>query len=122
MYNFFDPEDIGDSVYQFCKASPVLCKALVETFTAIRPDVDNYDRAETFLTHFPSGAGWRNVFHYGQIIHAQDFIRYDYGAKKNLEKYGSEKPPLYPLTDIKEDLPMAFFSGDLDDLGTPTDV
>ena len=31
------------------------------------PSIDNLDRAETIVTHFPSGAGWRNHFHYAQM-------------------------------------------------------
>lgn len=88
MYNFFDPVDLGDSVYQFCHTRQEFCAKLAASMYNVNPKVDNFARGETILTHFPSGAGWRNVFHYGQIIHAAKFQRFDYGAEKNMEVYG----------------------------------
>jgi len=38
----------------------------------------------SILTHMPSGAGYRNLVHYAQLINGNDFFRYDYGEAKNL--------------------------------------
>lgn len=46
--------------------------------------IDNLSRVKSFLTHLPSGAGYGNLVHYGQIIHSDRFQRYDYGAELNL--------------------------------------
>lgn len=70
--------------------------------------------------HTPAGSGWRNLVHYAQIIKSKDFVRYDYGKKKNTAKYGQEKPPKYDLSQIK--VPMTLYHGDIDKLSNPTDV
>ena len=123
MYNIFNPDDLGNnSTVIFCGNFPSICEAILSKFADLDPTVDNYDRANSILSHFPSGAGWRNVMHYGQIIRDAQFQRYDWGTLKNIELYGSDKAPKYPLQDISYDLPFAFFSGTLDVLGNPTDV
>lgn len=65
MYNFFDPVDLGETVHKFCIKYSYFCELMVETFASMSREVDNFDRAETFATHFPSGAGWKNFIHYG---------------------------------------------------------
>ena len=67
MYNMFDPEDLGkETSLKLCKASPEFCAAVFEALGDPDPSVDNLDRIETFITHFPSGTGWRNFFHYAR--------------------------------------------------------
>ncbi len=38
---------------------------------------------------------------------------YNYGEGSNMKKYGSEKPPLYPLEKVK-DLPIVMICGKTD--------
>ena len=66
MYNFFDPLEIGkNTTLSLCRAVPNVCVDLMKMFGDPDPNVDNYERAESIITHFPSGAGWRNFFHCG---------------------------------------------------------
>ena len=89
MYNFFDPEAIGrNTTLMFCRTTPQICSEMLKSFGDPDPKVDNLERAETIITHIPSGAGWRNFFHYGQIINSTQFQRYDFGPLKNFDKYG----------------------------------
>lgn len=60
----------------------------------------------------PSGAGYKNFFHYAQLINSPTptFARYDYGSDNaNYDKYGVPNPPSYDLSLIS--FPVAVFAG-----------
>ena len=66
------------------------------------------------------GAGWRNLIHYAQIVHAEKFQRFDFNKASNLVKYGQTTPPEYDLSQYR--VPIAIYKGDVDQLADPTDV
>jgi len=103
-----------------CKLAPHLCVGLEEGFFDWNSEIDNAERYPDKETHGPSGSGWRNLVHYGQIIKAKQFQRYDWGIDENMKKYNSETPPKYDLSAIQ--VKMALLSGDVDALGDPTDI
>ena len=84
------------------------------------PDVDNLSRIPDRAAHSPSGAGWRNMVHYGQTIQAKDFVRFDYGAQENQKRYGQRTPPAYDLSLFP--MPIAIFHGSLDSSASPEEV
>ena len=47
--------------------------------------------------------------HVVQLLHSKRVQKYDYGKKRNMLKYGQEKPPLYNLGNFK--LPIYMFYG-----------
>lgn len=49
----------------------------------------------------------------------KEIRQFDYGKSKNLEKYGTEEPPLIPLKDI--DIPIGMWQGELDEIGCQKD-
>lgn len=51
---------------------------------------------------------------------AGKFQRYDHGKIGNLKKYGQADPPEIKLDQIK--VPVALFTGDVDDSADPVDV
>ncbi|KAH6924568.1 hypothetical protein HPB50_019606 [Hyalomma asiaticum] len=51
---------------------------------------------------------------------AKDFLMYDYGASKNKERYGQEKPPAYEVDRIT--VKTALFSSEGDTIADPEDV
>jgi lysosomal acid lipase/cholesteryl ester hydrolase len=104
---------------ELCSSLPGVCSGIIELFADLDTSVDNMDRMMTYLTHIPSGAGYRNFLHYAQLIKSDKFFRYDYGAAKNQQKYGQPTPPEYPLENIK--VPIAMFVGLEDELGDPID-
>lgn len=110
----------GDVMGVLCKLAPHLCVAMEEGFFDWNNDIDNASRYPDYETHNPSGSGWRNFIHYGQIIKAQQFQRYDFGSDENLKKYKSETPPKYDLGAIP--IKMALMSGDFDELGDKVDI
>lgn len=106
---------------EFCHAVPSICEKMDEGFFDFHEDIDNKDRVADKAAHGPAGSGWRNLIHYAQIIKSKNFQRYDYGNKEeNNVHYGQDYPPSYDLSKIE--IPMAFASGDVDQLATPTDV
>jgi len=40
-------------------------------------------RKKSFLSKVPSGTGWKNIVHYGQIMNAKKFQRFDFGKRNN---------------------------------------
>jgi hypothetical protein len=76
---------------------------------------------KSYMTHIPSGAGYKDFMHYGQFINSKQFQRYDYGEEENMKIYGQKTAPLCPLENIK-DFPIALFAGTLDELADPKDV
>ncbi|TNV78821.1 hypothetical protein FGO68_gene856 [Halteria grandinella] len=85
------------------------------------PYVEERGRIKSISGHLPSGAGYRNFIHYGQLINSDTFKRYDYGASDNLHHYGQLTPPDYPLH-ASSKLPIALFGGYDDEMADPRDV
>lgn len=107
---------------KFCYVLPRFCTLINEGFVDWNGDVDNLDRMADKTAHAPAGSGWRNLAHYGQIVKAKRFQRFDYGdAETNMEMYnGLAEPPAYDLSAIN--VPMALYHGDIDKLSDPVDV
>ena len=95
-----------------------LCKWIADI--VIDPELMNTDRFEMAATNLPSGAGWRTIVYYGQMIVSGEYNLYDYGKKKNMEVYGQEDPKKVPIEDYN--IPTAMMSGDRDQLAVPIDV
>jgi len=89
LYCLIDQGDITSFVHsKFCKALPRLCVLMDDGFIDWHDDIDNEDRYADNAAHTPAGAGWRTLAHYAQNIKNKRFMRWDFGAKKNMEKYG----------------------------------
>ena len=77
--------------------------------------------AVIYLNHVPDATNMKTMAHMAQMFRNGDnFYKYDFGAKINLEKYGSKTPLGYALGNVKA--PTALFSGDADGFVTQTDV
>ncbi|KAI5634906.1 alpha/beta hydrolase fold domain-containing protein [Phthorimaea operculella] len=66
----------------------------------------NATQVPVIAAHYPSSFSTKQLIHFGQIIKSGKFRRYDYGDK-NMEIYGSELPPDYPLENIST--PVSLF-------------
>lgn len=121
FYCLLDQNDITRFLHsKFCSALPNLCNLMEEGFADWHSEIDNIDRIKDKAGHSPAGAGWRNIAHYAQNIANKRFMRWDFGAEKNMEKYGSETAPDYDLSKIQ--VPMILAHGDLDELADVKDV
>lgn len=73
------------------------------------------------LAHVPAGASTKTLVHYAQEIRNHGrFQQFDFGREKNMETYGTETPPEYPIKNIT--LPIALLSAQNDWLAGEADV
>eukprot|EP01017_Pseudomicrothorax_dubius_P041234 TRINITY_DN6572_c0_g1_i2.p1 TRINITY_DN6572_c0_g1~~TRINITY_DN6572_c0_g1_i2.p1 ORF type:complete len:376 (-),score=63.21 TRINITY_DN6572_c0_g1_i2:61-1188(-) len=98
----------------FCAKLPFFCSIPIWITTDANPEYINYKRWPVLMSHIPAGTSMRSLMHYAQIITSPDgtFKKYDYGKKKNLEIYGTEKPPVYPIEQIEEEVHLVCGTAD----------
>ena len=66
FYDMFPPSFLDNQLTAlFCDILQPICEAFLELFCDLDTDVDNLDRMNTYLTHIPAGAGYKNFMHYG---------------------------------------------------------
>ena len=106
--NFWSfPPEIGQVLVPFCQGiAKSLCQSLLKiAFGGLSVDTGrvDYDRLGKNIFLFePGGTSIQNVKHWIQIYSAKKLIKYDYGSKsKNKEHYGTENPPEYDLSKMK---------------------
>lgn len=106
-----------------CKVLPPLCQ-LAEGFLITKdPLLDDPNRFNVYMGHFPAGASVQALIHYSQMINAGEYVLYDWGSPaENRKHYKQDTPPIVDLANIKGDVPIAMFGGTEDDLGDLTDV
>lgn len=125
LYAFHIYSVLGDSVTSAamkvtCGLVPEFCQFAEGFLITSDPSLDNEERFQVYMAHFPTGASIQSLIHYAQIIKSKEFQLYDWGSKsKNEEKYGQDTPPKVDLGNI--DLPTAMFVGTADDLGDKLD-
>ena len=56
------------------------------------------DRWDVLMKDYPAGNGYQNlVFYMQSMLTEGTWRRYDYGAIKNMDKYGQVEPPTVPV-------------------------
>ena len=104
----------------FCDAVGVVCADLLQYVADANTDVDDMDRYDVFLKDFPAGNGYGNLVYYAQTIKETEYWpRYDYGASRNMDVYGTVSPPAVPLDQLS--VPTGLFVGSYDKLATVAD-
>ena len=79
LYNLLPRNGASQVLGVLCKYLPHFCEKLDDGFYDWNDSIDNKERFGDKAAHSPSGAGWRNLIHYAQIIKSKNFQRYDYG-------------------------------------------
>ncbi|CAH0401476.1 unnamed protein product [Chilo suppressalis] len=100
--------------------SEILCSNLLFLVAGAGYEQLNVTNLPVIYSHFPSGASSKQFVHYAQSYVSGEFRRYDHGASENLRRYGTAKPPDYPLRDIS--CPVSLVYSDEDWLSHPIDV
>uniref|UniRef100_A0A182MVJ6 Lipase n=1 Tax=Anopheles culicifacies TaxID=139723 RepID=A0A182MVJ6_9DIPT len=72
------------------------------------------------LANTPAGASVNQLVHYAQGYNSGRFRQFDFGLTLNLVRYGSIRPPDYPLDRVTA--PVALHYGDNDWLAAVSDV
>jgi gastric triacylglycerol lipase len=106
---------------EVCRVFNFLCKEGVQVIADSNPDIDNYERMDVVLGHFPSGTSLKTLNHWNQILVDDTFRKFDYGSPEaNMKHYNSTTPPKYDIS--KVDVPVSLFVGTEDKLGDVTDA
>jgi hypothetical protein len=116
----FEPNFMSDQLRIICSSLPLLCLAgYVPGFDTNPTLMDLNLVVETASTSGSFDFPLRLYEHIGQNIRDRAFRHFDYGAEENLERYGSEQNPLFPLEEIQ--VPIALFFSEFDNAVTPAD-
>ena len=104
------------------KLATALCNGFF-TFMDPVPRVDDLSRWDLYIKHFPSGTSLMTMSHFAQLINMSQgdpiFRKFDYGKKKNLQKYGQATAPRFELEKIRSKVRL--FIGTADPLGDTVD-
>jgi lysosomal acid lipase/cholesteryl ester hydrolase len=73
----------------------------------------NASRLPVFLGHAPTAFSMQVVMHLNQLFAYGTAIKYDYGAKENVERYGQPSPPYYNLSQITTPTLIAYARNDV---------
>lgn len=105
-----------------CKKTSFLCAFLFHLTTDKKPQFLDLENMPHYLSFAPSGASRKSFQHFTQLMFTDDprFQKYDYGESKNLELYGTKKPPVFDISKIKTK--VAIFYGENDNLCTLENV
>ena len=117
-YNLFNANWWEETAVQtLCSHALILgfCEDVIRYVADANTEVDDMDRLDVFLKDFPAGNGYQNLAYYAQSIdHKTDWLRYNYGAIKNMSVYGTAIPPSVPLDQLN--VPTGLFIGSYDKL------
>lgn len=120
LWDIFPRNGTSQYMGYVCTLLKHTCSFLESGIWNFNPDVDNLSRVPDRAAHSPSGAGWRTLVHFGQMLEAKDFVRYNYGQAENMKIYGRATPPSYDLSLFP--MPIAIFHGSLDSSASPQEV
>lgn len=105
----------------FCSTFAKVCGDIMTQIMDGDPTLDNYQRYDVLIGHYPAGTSVMNVAHWKQLMDNKRFESYDYGSTKaNQEHYGQPTPPVFDLSQIR--MPVRLFAGGSDLLADLTDV
>jgi len=107
-----------------CRASVKICNDIGKLLGISVGDPKNLDPETMALAYNldPGGASFHLIMHYAQRVRTDKIQKFDWGKKKNQEKYnGSATPPYYDLSRING-VKMAMWVGEKDLFWTQPDV
>jgi len=103
-----------------CRVLNFLCKDGIEVIADTDATIDNFERMDVVLGHFPAGTSLMNLNHWNQILVENTFRKFDFGTPElNMQHYNRTTPPDYDLSNV--DVPVSLFVGTQDRLGDCAD-
>ncbi|XP_053609503.1 lipase 1-like [Plodia interpunctella] len=90
----------GTMLRKFCAHTLIgrqVCRQLMLAINGYDAEGMETDFMPTLFWNYPAGSSRMNLEHEFQWITSKRFAKFDYGPKVNMEKYGSEIPPLYDI-------------------------
>ena len=121
------PKEMGQILVPFCTSkAKVLCNTILSIAFGGFEDTRrvDYERlGKNIFLYEPGGTSLRNMKHWIQIYKAKRVQKYDYGFIKNLIYYGTSKPPVYDLNQMKKySIPSLMTTSDADPFANPKDT
>ncbi|XP_062435675.1 lipase member M-like [Rhea pennata] len=103
-----------------CRYWGKACESILSYIAGGRTGNLNTSRIDAYVAHSPAGTSVQNIIHWNQLMHADRFQAYDYGAKENTKKYNQSTPPVYEIE--KMNTAVALWSGGRDKFADPKDM
>lgn len=124
VYELFSrPSQIKSFVGAFCNSNNTgiqfLCAAPTYFIGGYSPNLNKRVLGAVY-SEFPTTISAKTLFHYTQLALAEQFQMYDYGATRNIDRYGQETPPRLNLSKITG--PVAIYYGGSDSLASRPDA
>lgn len=121
-FNTYSPttEFFNKFVLSICTVLRNKCDNLMKLIVGNDHKFINKTMLPIVLGHIPSSSSTMQFMHYGQLVESGRFRRYDYGEKRNMERYNDTKPPDYDLRRIT--IPVSLFYSGNDWLSDRADV
>ena len=104
----FTPDNIHRVLSLSCQLDHTVCDVTLTEISEKNNSVNNLPRMKVIMGHFPGGSSVKNMEHFAQNYLSDKFCKYDYGAKRNTQIYGTPEPPIYDLSKI--DVPVHLFA------------
>ncbi|CAL8131343.1 unnamed protein product [Orchesella dallaii] len=114
---------LGLSADNICKWSFTrcgICDNFLFALYGADPEQMDYNNFPNIIKKLQDNGPWRIFFHGVQMVKACEFLRYDFGERRNLLEYGSANPPVYNLSSMT--VPTYIFYGEGDNFLTPWDM
>jgi len=127
-----------------CKTAPMACISIITAICGFNANNIDISKLPDYVAYAPSGTSVKTIAHWAQAIRRGPsspaspltFQMYDYGISCisprgafqncNRRMYGQDSPPLYNISssssNIGSDIPIALFSGGVDELADSIDV
>jgi gastric triacylglycerol lipase len=98
-----------------CRIANFLCQGGLFILSDMKPNLDNLDRMDVIMGHYPSGTSMRDYDHFVQMVQNDDFQKYDFrNETENLRRYGQKTPPVLNLSNV--DAEVHLYVGRFDEL------
>ncbi|PZC86344.1 hypothetical protein B5X24_HaOG200578 [Helicoverpa armigera] len=98
----------------------IVCSTILFILGGFDYEQINQRNLPVIFGHMPSGASINQITHYLQNMMSGKFQKFDHGEDKNVQLYGTRKPPSYAVDKIRT--PVALFYGENDWFSDVKDV
>ncbi|CAB3257938.1 unnamed protein product [Arctia plantaginis] len=112
--------DVGGAMLEAHTGCKDVSSNINFVMAGVNLDVSDAHLISVVMSHLPAGTSSKVIKQCGQAVASQEFRRYDYGPKINVNVYGKEQPPKYEMENVKA--PVSLYYSEDDWLAHPKDV
>jgi lysosomal acid lipase/cholesteryl ester hydrolase len=112
---------LSDALYGICAVTPKLCQWFVDLLcSSVVAPYDNLEAYKYLAYHMPNSFTIKNIRQFRQIYQSKGVYMYDFGIPENTRIYGTNKPPMYDISNIAS-IPIGLFREKYDRFTTEPD-